>query len=76
MAVPSTNPSVELEECLRFETLIADCSSKFVNVPAEAVNREDELPRRSIHDGMSQHMPQQFRLYRRGRGSQECSSTP
>jgi formate hydrogenlyase transcriptional activator len=34
------NPNAELEERLRFETLIADLSSKFVNVPAGEVDRE------------------------------------
>jgi two-component system, LuxR family, sensor kinase FixL len=34
------NPNAELQERLRFETLIADLSSKFVNVPAGEVDRE------------------------------------
>jgi hypothetical protein len=36
----STTPAGELEEHLRFETLIADLSSKFVNLPAGEVDRE------------------------------------
>ncbi len=34
------DPNAELEERLRFETLIADLSSKFVNLPAGEVDRE------------------------------------
>lgn len=34
------NPRAELEERLRFETLIADLSSRFVNLPAGEVDRE------------------------------------
>jgi PAS domain S-box-containing protein len=34
------NPHAELEERLRFETLIADLSSKFVNLPPGEVDRE------------------------------------
>ena len=34
------NPNEELQERLRFETLIADLSSKFINVPAGDVDRE------------------------------------
>ena len=38
---PETNSlTAELEERLRFETLIADLSSKFVNLPAGEVDRE------------------------------------
>jgi PAS domain S-box-containing protein len=40
MNMEKSNPNVELEERLRFETLIADLSSKFVNVPAGEVDRE------------------------------------
>jgi hypothetical protein len=32
----------ELEERLRFETLLADLSSKFINLPAGEVDREIE----------------------------------
>ena len=34
------NPNAEIEERLRFETLIADLSSIFVNLPAEDVDHE------------------------------------
>ena len=34
------NPRAQLEERLRFETLLADLSSKFVNLPAGEVDRE------------------------------------
>ena len=34
------NPRAELQERLRFETLIADLSSRFVNLPADDVDRE------------------------------------
>ena len=40
MSVDITNPPAELEERLRFETLIADLSSKFVNLPAGELDRE------------------------------------
>jgi hypothetical protein len=36
----NANPSTELEEHMRFETLLADLSSKFVNLPAGEVDRE------------------------------------
>ena len=36
----NTDPHAELEERLRFETLIADLSSRFVNLPAGEVDRE------------------------------------
>ena len=42
MIPKSTNPHVELEERLRFETLIADLSSEFVNLPAGEVGGEIE----------------------------------
>ena len=42
MTPPSINPCPELEESLHFETLIADLSSKFVNLPAGEVDREIE----------------------------------
>ena len=38
----------ELEERLRFETLIADLSLRFVNVPADRVDREIEDAQRAI----------------------------
>jgi formate hydrogenlyase transcriptional activator len=40
--------SFEVEERLRFETLIADLSSRFVNVPADRVDREIEDAQRAI----------------------------
>jgi FixJ family two-component response regulator len=40
MTVPPTNPHAEMEERLRFEMLVADLSSKFVNLPAGEVDRE------------------------------------
>jgi len=39
MSPEKTNPRPELEERLRFETLIADLSSKFVNLPVGEVER-------------------------------------
>ena len=38
----------ELEARLRFETLIADLSSKFINLPAEKVDREIEDAQRRV----------------------------
>jgi PAS domain S-box-containing protein len=40
MSPEHCNPSAELEERLRFETLIADLSSKFINLPPGEVDRE------------------------------------
>jgi hypothetical protein len=40
MRPETTIPSAELEERLRFETMLADFSSKFVNLPAGEVDRE------------------------------------
>ncbi|MHC1764475.1 MAG: PAS domain S-box protein [Verrucomicrobiia bacterium] len=40
MSSQSINPCTELEERLRFETLIAELSSRFVNLPADQVDRE------------------------------------
>ena len=40
MSPETTSLHAELEERLRFETLIADLSSKFVNLPAGEVDRE------------------------------------
>jgi hypothetical protein len=40
MSTKNIKPHAELEDRLRFETLIADLSSKFVNLPAEDVDRE------------------------------------
>ena len=46
----NVNPNAELEERLRFETLIADLSSKFVNLPAGEVDREIMDAQRRICD--------------------------
>ncbi len=40
MSAQDTDPPAELEERLRFETLIADLSSKFINLSAGEVDRE------------------------------------
>jgi PAS domain S-box-containing protein len=40
MNAEDTNLRTELEDRLRFETLIADLSSRFVNLPADEVDRE------------------------------------
>ena len=40
MTPSAANPSADLAERLRFETLIADLSSKFINLPATEVDRE------------------------------------
>jgi hypothetical protein len=40
MSPEDTSLRAELQERLRFETLIADLSSKFVNLPACDVDRE------------------------------------
>ena len=40
MSLEATTLSAELEERMRFETLLADLSSKFVNLPAGEVDRE------------------------------------
>lgn len=45
---PASEVSQQLEERLRFETLIADLSSRFVNVPADRVDREIEDAQRAI----------------------------
>jgi hypothetical protein len=47
---PQSQPDLcaELEERLRFETLIADLSLRFVNVPADGVDREIEDAQRAI----------------------------
>ena len=49
MSVEPNNDCSELEERLRFETLIADLSLKFVNLPADEVDRE-------IIDAQRQHL--------------------
>jgi len=48
MAPENANPRPELEERLRFETLIADLSSKFINLPAGEVDREIEDAQRRV----------------------------
>jgi len=48
MTPPSITPRAELEERLRFETLIADLSSKFINLPAGQVDREIEDAQRRV----------------------------
>ncbi len=40
MCLEDRNPCIEFEDRLRFETLIADLSSKFVDLPAQDVDRE------------------------------------
>ena len=48
MSPAKSNPRPELEERLRFETLIADLSSKFINLPAGEVDREIEDAQRRV----------------------------
>jgi formate hydrogenlyase transcriptional activator len=48
MSPKDTTLHPELEERLRFETLIADLSSKFVNLPAGEVDREIEDAQRRV----------------------------
>ena len=50
MSPETTSPRAELEERLRFETLIADLSSRFVNLPAGEVDREIMDTERRICD--------------------------
>jgi len=50
MSPESSNPRAALEERLRFETLLADLSSKFVNLPAGEVDREIMDAQRRICD--------------------------
>ena len=40
MSAKDLTPSADLEERLRFETLLVDLSSRFINLPADAVDRE------------------------------------
>ena len=42
MIPEDVTPSQELEARLRFETLISDLSSRFINLPAGEVDREIE----------------------------------
>jgi formate hydrogenlyase transcriptional activator len=48
MTPPPNTQRPELEERLRFETLIADLSSKFINLPAAEVDREIEDAQRRV----------------------------
>lgn len=48
IAVSAVQVRAESDERLRFETLIADLSSRFVNLPAEDVDREIEDAQRAI----------------------------
>ncbi len=48
MSHEGTKPYPELEERLRFETLVADLSSKFINLPAGDVDREIEDAQRRV----------------------------
>jgi formate hydrogenlyase transcriptional activator len=48
MSPETTSLHAELEERLRFETLIADLSSKFINLPAGEVDREIEDAQRRV----------------------------
>jgi len=48
MTPPPNNPRPELEDRLRFERLIADLSSKFINLPAGEVDREIEDAQRRV----------------------------
>ncbi len=49
----ASNFSEQLEERLRFETLIAELSSRFVSVPADRVDREIEDAQRAICECLS-----------------------
>ena len=53
MTPPSINPRPELEERLRFETLLADLSSKFINLPAGEVDHEIEDAQRRVCECLS-----------------------
>lgn len=46
----SSSPSRELQERLRFETLLTDLSSHFVNVPPDRVDEEIKVAQRAICD--------------------------
>ncbi len=48
MTAESSSPPTELEERLRFETLIADLSSEFVNLPSNDVDRKIEDAQRRV----------------------------
>lgn len=53
MNLEDTKLHAELEDRLRFETLIADLSSKFVNLPAGEVDREIEDAQRRVCEFLS-----------------------
>ena len=48
MRPPHSNLRAELEQRIRFETLLADLSARFVGLPAEALDREIEDAQRRI----------------------------
>jgi transcriptional regulator with GAF, ATPase, and Fis domain len=48
MTPPEDNLQAQLEERIRFETLLADLSARFVSLPAEALDREIEEAQRRI----------------------------
>ncbi|HOX55275.1 MAG TPA: ATP-binding protein [Candidatus Paceibacterota bacterium] len=52
MTPPPNTPLPELEERLRFETLIADLSSKFVNLPPGQVDHEIEDAQRRVCESL------------------------
>ena len=53
MVVPSRpDLQIELQERLRFETLVADISARFVNVPADQVDSEIEAAQRRICESL------------------------
>jgi transcriptional regulator with GAF, ATPase, and Fis domain len=53
MNTEDTTLRAELEDRLRFETLIADLSSKFINLPAGEVDREIEDAQRRVCEFLS-----------------------
>ena len=53
MSAPTENLQTELDERLKFETLIADLSSKFINLPAGEVDREVEDAQRRVCEFLS-----------------------
>jgi len=53
LVVPSRpDLQIELQERLRFETLVADISARFVNVPADQVDSEIEAAQRRICESL------------------------
>jgi hypothetical protein len=53
MNLEDTKLHADLEDRLRFETLLADLSSKFVNLPARETDREIEDARRRVCEFLS-----------------------